>query len=87
MDDDTHGTLVENLERMFPGIDYSNACDKSDFLTWLSSREERIIAGEKCAFQSFSNHLILSDRFSFSSCIISGQYTIMGAIILWKLCR
>lgn len=51
MEDDTNdGTVVartpvEKLERMFPGIDYSAANeDKSDFLAWLSKRDERIIA-------------------------------------------
>jgi len=37
-------TPVSNLEIAFPNIDYSHAGDRSDFLTWLSTREERVIA-------------------------------------------
>jgi hypothetical protein len=37
-------TPVEHLERSFPNIDYSLACDRSDFLSWLSKRDERVIA-------------------------------------------
>jgi hypothetical protein len=42
--DSTMTTPVQHLETSFPNIDYSRAGDHSDFLTWLSTREERVIA-------------------------------------------
>jgi len=37
-------TPVEHIESTFPGIDCTHAHDKSDFLSWLKSRNERIVA-------------------------------------------
>eukprot|EP00553_Chaetoceros_curvisetus_P004659 CAMPEP_0204622076 /NCGR_PEP_ID=MMETSP0717-20131115/7737_1 /ASSEMBLY_ACC=CAM_ASM_000666 /TAXON_ID=230516 /ORGANISM="Chaetoceros curvisetus" /LENGTH=251 /DNA_ID=CAMNT_0051636687 /DNA_START=67 /DNA_END=822 /DNA_ORIENTATION=- len=44
MDHDTHSMSAETLETIFPGIDVNEHSDKSDFLTWLGTRKERVIA-------------------------------------------
>jgi hypothetical protein len=36
-------TPIENLKGLFPGLDYTLAQDQSNFLSWLSSRNERVI--------------------------------------------
>lgn len=47
MDHDMRRTSADILETIFPGIDYNEQSDASDFLTWLGTRPERIIAGKK----------------------------------------